>query len=68
MSKAFDAVRSVREIRDAIYEETKSMTPEQYQAYIERRAAQAREQAARLLRERRLGKTVFGTRRRGNGG
>ena len=52
MSKAFDAVRMVREIRDAIYEETKSMTPEQYQAYIERRAAQAREEAARLLRER----------------
>jgi hypothetical protein len=52
MNKALDAVRMVREIRDAIYEETKSMTPEQYQAYIERRAAQAREEAVRLLRER----------------
>ena len=40
-TKAIDAVGMVREIRDAIYEETKDMNKEEFIAHIRRRAGNA---------------------------
>ena len=54
--KAFDAVEMVRRIRDAHYEQTKDMTPEERLTFYRERGQKAQEKLERLARERRAKK------------
>ncbi len=51
--KAFDAVKMVRRIRDAHYEQTKDMTPEERLAFYRERGRQAQVELEQLAKERR---------------
>ena len=51
--KAFDAVEMVRRIRDAHYEQTKDMTPEERLAFYRERGRQAQVELEQLAKERR---------------
>ena len=54
--KAFDAVEMVRRIRDAHYEQTKDMTPEERLAFYREKGQKAQEKLERLAQERRAKK------------
>ena len=50
--KTFDAVKMVREIRDAHYEQTKNMTKEERLAFYQKKGKEAQKKLERLARER----------------
>lgn len=53
MSKTeIDTIRMVREIRDAMYEKSQSMTPEEYRAYINAEAAKMQREVEQILARR----------------
>ncbi len=56
MKKAFDAVEMVRRIRDAHYEQTKDMTPEERLAFYHEKGREAQAELEQLARERRAKK------------
>jgi len=53
MSKTeIDTIRMVREIRDAMYEKSQSMTPDEYRAYIKAEAAKMQREVEQILARR----------------
>lgn len=50
--KTFNAVKMVREIRDAHYEQTKNMTAEERLAFYRKKGQEAQEKLERLAREK----------------
>jgi len=49
--KSFDAVATVRQIRDAHYEQTKDMTEEERLAFYRERGEKAQKELARLAKQ-----------------
>lgn len=56
MKKAFDAVEMVRRIRDAHYEQTKDMTPEERLAFYREKGREAQAELEQLAKEQRAKK------------
>jgi hypothetical protein len=53
MSKTeIDTIRMVREIRDAMYEKSQSMTRDEYRAYINAEAAKMQREVEQILARR----------------
>ena len=50
-TKSFDAVRMVRQIRDAYYEQTKQMTKEERLAFYKEKGEQAQADMERLAKQ-----------------